>query len=143
MNNQPTFSEAPEDATHWGPETVDHHASWYKQVGSSWSCIAVDSYRVFKSPWYGLGCQFSREDLIVIPAPVETLTEHPAGNGFTFTCTRAKPVFQMAEHSVRNGYSVKISKEPGKPWAAIVTEVEKARGFCDCNQGRLPCTCLG
>lgn len=52
---KPNWEDAPKDATHWAPETDDYFASWYKIEGSSWSCVNVDSYRVFNSPWYGLG----------------------------------------------------------------------------------------
>lgn len=49
------FADAPEGATHWGEETADHHASWYKLENNQWYCISVDAWRVHKSPWYGLG----------------------------------------------------------------------------------------
>lgn len=47
---------APIDATHWGPETPDYHASWYKQhPNGEWSSLAVQSHMTFGARWYGLG----------------------------------------------------------------------------------------
>jgi hypothetical protein len=70
----------------------------------------------------------------------EILREHEAGNGFTMTTPNAKRAFDMAEKMAFSGknYSIKLGKEPSKNWVLVVTEVF---GFCDCNQGRLPCTC--
>jgi hypothetical protein len=49
------FADAPEGTTHWGEETADHHASWYKLENNQWYCISVDAWRVHKPLWYGLG----------------------------------------------------------------------------------------
>jgi hypothetical protein len=35
-------------------------------------------------------------------------------------------------------YSVKLGGVKGGTWVVVVDE---RAGFCDCNQGRLPCTC--
>lgn len=120
------FSKAPQGATHWGPETSDFHESWYKQVGSSWFCVAVDSYREFKSSWYGLGCQFQRNDLVARPSFKEVLREHEDGTGFTLTTLDPKSAFAMAEKMAFSGndYSIKLSGQKGGEWVVVVTEVQ-------------------
>lgn len=57
------WSEAPKDATHWGPETKEFFASWYKQEGESWSCRECAAYNHFGPGWYGLGRDVRRNDL--------------------------------------------------------------------------------
>jgi hypothetical protein len=61
--NKPDWKDAPQDATNWAPETEDRHESWYKKDGDAWACVAVDSYRVFKSRWFYLGAQTPRIDM--------------------------------------------------------------------------------
>ena len=72
----------------------------------------------------------------------EVLREHEDGTGFTLTTKDARSAFSMAEKMAFSGkkYSIKLGKQPGEDWVLVVDEV---RGFCDCNQGRLSCACLG
>jgi hypothetical protein len=82
------------------------------------------------------------------PQIVEVLREHEDGNGFTLTTLDPQSAFRMAEKMAFSGnhYSIKLSGQKGGEWVVVVREVaikEVARGFCDCNQGRLPCTCRG
>lgn len=50
------WSDAPLDATHWGPETNDYYTGWYKQApNGEWSCCARQSRSAFGAGWYGLG----------------------------------------------------------------------------------------
>lgn len=65
------WTGAPVDATHWGPETADHHASWYKQdPAGHWFCVAVQSSYFPGAAWYGLGYGMS-------VARIAQLTQRP------------------------------------------------------------------
>lgn len=56
MSDYPYWEDAPIDATHWAAESEGFYEAWYKQDDSGcWSCVNVDSWRLFKSPWFGLG----------------------------------------------------------------------------------------
>lgn len=118
------WSKSPAGTTHWAPESEDFHESWYKQVGSSWFCTAVGSYREFRSGWYGLGCQFHREGLVARPTFREILREHESGDGFTFTTQDPKSAFAMAEKMVFSGkrYAISLSGVKGGEWTVVVTE---------------------
>jgi len=73
----------------------------------------------------------------------EVLREHEDGTGFTLTTLDPKSAFAMAEKMAFSGndYSIKLGGQKGGEWVLVVDK--KRRGFCDCNQGRLPCTCKG
>lgn len=70
----------------------------------------------------------------------ETLREHEDSTGFTMTTLDPKSAFAMAEKMAFSGknYSIKLGGQKGGEWVVVVDE---KRGICDCNQGRLPCTC--
>lgn len=56
----------------------------------------------------------------------ETLREHESGDGFTLQTISSASAFRMAEKMAFNGYSVKLSKEPGLAWIVVVTETAGA-----------------
>lgn len=71
----------------------------------------------------------------------EVLREHEDGTGFTLTTLDPKSAFAMAEKMAFSGkdYRIKLGGQKSGNWVVEVDEVK--RPVCDCNQGRLPCTC--